>query len=146
MVVSGDEDAVLRVGRHFEAEGRRVSRLRVSHAFHSPRMEEMLEPLGQVVQGMKLGRLTVPIISNVTGAPAEHDELTTAEYWVQHARKTVRFTSGSNARASRYRRFLEVGPQVLSFRRGAGERRKRRKEARGCGLRCARSATRSVRS
>ena len=54
VVVSGDEDAVLAVGRHFEAQGRRVSRLRVSHAFHSRRMEEMLEPFGRVVRGLRL--------------------------------------------------------------------------------------------
>ena len=104
VVVSGDEDAVLAVGRHFEAEGRPVSRLRVSHAFHSRRMEEMLEPFGRVVRGLRLRPPAVPIISNVTGAPASADELTTAEYWVLHARRTVRFyQSGSNARASGHR-------------------------------------------
>ena len=54
VVVSGDEDAVLAVGRHFEAQGRRAPRLRVSHAFHSRRMEEMLEPFGRVVRGLQL--------------------------------------------------------------------------------------------
>jgi acyl transferase domain-containing protein len=53
---------VLAVGRHFEAEGRTVSRLRVSHAFHSRRMEEMLEPFGRVVRGLRLRPPTVPII------------------------------------------------------------------------------------
>ena len=68
VVVSGEEDAVLAVGRHFEAQGRRVSRLRVSHAFHSRRMEEMLEPFGRVVRSLRLRPPTVPIISNVTGS------------------------------------------------------------------------------
>uniref|UniRef100_UPI00056A634A acyltransferase domain-containing protein n=1 Tax=Streptomyces sp. NRRL S-87 TaxID=1463920 RepID=UPI00056A634A len=35
-VISGDEADVLAVAAHFEAEGRKTKRLRVSHAFHSP--------------------------------------------------------------------------------------------------------------
>jgi acyl transferase domain-containing protein/pimeloyl-ACP methyl ester carboxylesterase len=116
VVVSGDEDAVLAVGRHFEAQGRRVSRLRVSHAFHSGRMEEMLEPFGRVVRDLQLRPPTVPIISNVTGMLATADELTTAEYWVLHARRTVRFYQAvQTLEQAGIERFVELGPQgVLS--------------------------------
>ena len=116
VVVSGDEDAVLAVGRHFEAQGRRVSRLRVSHAFHSPRMEEMLEPFGRVVRDLQLRPPAVPIISNVSGAPASAEELTTAEYWVLHARRTVRFYQAvQTLERAGIETFLELGPQgVLS--------------------------------
>jgi acyl transferase domain-containing protein len=116
VVVSGEEDAVLAVGRHFEAQGRRVSRLRVSHAFHSRRMEEMLEPFGRVVRDLQLRPPTVPIISNVTGVLATADELTTAEYWVLHARRTVRFYQAvQTLERAGIERFLELGPQgVLS--------------------------------
>jgi acyl transferase domain-containing protein len=43
VVVAGDEDAALEIGGHFAGQGRRTSRLRVSHAFHSPLMDPMLE-------------------------------------------------------------------------------------------------------
>ncbi|MFF3920766.1 acyltransferase domain-containing protein, partial [Streptomyces sp. NPDC001852] len=42
VVVSGVEAEALRVKAHFEAEGRKTTRLKVSHAFHSPLMEPML--------------------------------------------------------------------------------------------------------
>ena len=116
VVVSGDENAVLAVGRHFEAQGRRVSRLRVSHAFHSRRMEEMLEPFGRVVRDLQLRPPTLPIISNVSGTLASADELTTAEYWVLHVRRTVRFYQAvQTLERADIDTFFELGPQsVLS--------------------------------
>src|SRR5205085_8472934 len=46
VVVSGDAEAVERVAEGFAARGVRVRRLRVSHAFHSHRMDPVLEELG----------------------------------------------------------------------------------------------------
>ncbi|MFD2123245.1 acyltransferase domain-containing protein [Streptomyces cirratus] len=43
VVVSGVEAAVLALGEHFTAAGRKTSRLAVSHAFHSALMDPMLD-------------------------------------------------------------------------------------------------------
>src|SRR5690606_18141117 len=45
-VVAGDEDAVLGLADRLAADGRKTKRLRVSHAFHSPHMDAMLEEFG----------------------------------------------------------------------------------------------------
>src|SRR5260221_12639618 len=40
--IAGDEDAVTKIAAEWAQQGGRTRRLRVSHAFHSPRMDPML--------------------------------------------------------------------------------------------------------
>ncbi|MFH8410981.1 type I polyketide synthase [Streptomyces sp. NPDC018019] len=116
VVISGVEEAVLGIAQHFEAEGRKTSRLRVSHAFHSPLMEPMLDAFRAVVARLAFGTPAIPVVSNLTGRLAEPEQLADADYWVRHVREAVRFADGTRAlRAEGATRFLELGPDgVLS--------------------------------
>ncbi|GGX58515.1 hypothetical protein GCM10010358_10690 [Streptomyces minutiscleroticus] len=108
VVVSGDEEAVLAVAARVE----KSTRLKVSHAFHSHRMEPMLEPFRQVLAGLTFHEPALPVVSNVTGRIA--DELTSPEYWVRHVREAVRFHDGLTSLAAEgVTRFLEVGPDAV---------------------------------
>ncbi|WP_329101680.1 SDR family NAD(P)-dependent oxidoreductase [Micromonospora sp. NBC_01699] len=114
IVVSGADDAVLAVLTHFEGLGRRVSRLRVSHAFHSPLMDPMLAEFAEVAAGLDYAPPTIPIVSNRTGAPATADELTSPDHWVRHVREPVRFADGVRALSELgVTRFVEVGPDAV---------------------------------
>ncbi len=75
VVLSGDEDAVLGVAAVWEEHGRKTRRLRVSHAFHSPRMDGMLEEFGRVVGGLSFGEPSLPVVSNLTGEAVAVEEL-----------------------------------------------------------------------
>ncbi|MFE5852610.1 type I polyketide synthase, partial [Streptomyces sp. NPDC056500] len=109
-VISGDREAVLEVARELEARGRKTRRLKVSHAFHSPHIDPMLEEFERVAGTLSYGRPTVPVVSNVTGRMAG-EEMRTPEYWVQHARAAVRFHDGMRAlRQWGVTRCLELGP------------------------------------
>ncbi|MFI9411467.1 type I polyketide synthase [Nocardia gamkensis] len=113
VVLSGDADAVAELERHFGERGRRTNRLRVSHAFHSARLDPMLSEFRTVASTVAYRRPTIPIVSNVSGATAG-DELTDPEYWVRQVRATVRFAPGVRALAeSGVVRFLEVGPDAV---------------------------------
>ncbi|WP_209469179.1 type I polyketide synthase, partial [Streptomyces iranensis] len=111
VVVSGDRDAVVAIERICAGEGYRTKRLRVSHAFHSAHMDGMLDEFRALAAGLSYAPPAVPIVSNVTGELATPDQLCSPEYWVEHARRTVRFLDGvTTLHARNVTTFLELGP------------------------------------
>ncbi|MGF1430525.1 SDR family NAD(P)-dependent oxidoreductase [Kitasatospora sp. LaBMicrA B282] len=114
VVLSGDADAIEELATRLT--GHRTRRLRVSHAFHSPRMEPMLDRFRAVVQRLTFKAPTVPIVSNLTGRPATAAALADPEYWVRHVRAVVRFHDGVLTLAEQgVTACLELGPDgVLS--------------------------------
>ncbi|WP_345668127.1 phosphopantetheine-binding protein [Streptomyces similanensis] len=114
MVVSGDEGAVGEVVAHFAGLGRRVRRLVVSHAFHSPRMEGMLEEFRTVLKGVEFGRPGLAVVSTLSGRLAGGEDLRHAEYWVRQVREGVRYADAVGAmREAGVTTFLEIGPDGI---------------------------------
>ncbi|WP_435840095.1 type I polyketide synthase, partial [Streptomyces chilikensis] len=106
VVVSGDEDEVTAIAERFA----KSKRLQVSHAFHSPRMEPMLDEFRRIAAGLTFHAPRIPVVSNVTGTVAG-EELLTADYWVDHVRRAVRFADGVSALAALdTTQFVELGP------------------------------------
>ncbi|MGW2162056.1 SDR family NAD(P)-dependent oxidoreductase, partial [Nonomuraea sp. NPDC001699] len=104
VVIAGDEAAVLATATRFA----RSTRLRVSHAFHSPLMEPMLAEFREVVEGLTFHEPTTPIVSTVTGAPVDPAYLCSAQYWLDQVVQPVRFARA--VRATGAELFLELGP------------------------------------
>ncbi|MGD0068369.1 MAG: SDR family NAD(P)-dependent oxidoreductase, partial [Streptosporangiaceae bacterium] len=112
VVISGDESAVLAIAATFTDRKRR--RLRVSHAFHSPLMDPMLAEFREVATGLRTGTPVIPVVSTLTGQPAEPGQFGSADYWAGHAREAVRFADAVSAlRAAGVTRFLELGPDAV---------------------------------
>ncbi|MBQ1070625.1 type I polyketide synthase, partial [Micromonospora sp. D75] len=114
VVVSGAVEALDEVERVWRGRGVRTRRLSVSHAFHSPLTEPMLDEFRVVLDGLTFEAPALPVVSNVTGAPADVDEIRSPDYWVRHVREAVRFADGVAAlRAAGVDTFLEIGPRSV---------------------------------
>ncbi|MEC3953115.1 alpha/beta fold hydrolase [Nocardia sp. CDC153] len=106
VVLSGDEEAVVKV-----VGDRKAKRLNVSHAFHSARMEPMLDRFRQVAQGLTYEKPRIPLVSNLTGELADSYD---ADYWVRHVREPVRFHDGiRRLHELGVATFAELGPDAV---------------------------------
>ncbi|HIZ22048.1 MAG TPA: ACP S-malonyltransferase [Candidatus Blautia faecigallinarum] len=68
IVITGEEEAVKKAGEALkEAGARRIVPLKVSGPFHSAMLKEAGEKLGGVLEGITLGKIETPYLTNVTG-------------------------------------------------------------------------------
>ncbi|SOD67898.1 Phosphopantetheine attachment site, partial [Streptomyces zhaozhouensis] len=109
VVISGVEEAVVEIAGRVEGKS---TRLRVSHAFHSPLMDPMLGEFQAVAAKISFRAPGIPLVSTVTGELVGPEEMTEAGYWAGQVRGTVRFAdSVATLRAQGVTTLVEVGPK-----------------------------------
>jgi len=92
VVISGLAEAVAEVGAMAQTAGRQIKELEVSHAFHSPLMDPILDELTQAAASMRISPPRIPILSNTSG-DFFGDEIK-PEYWSGQVRNAVLFHQG----------------------------------------------------
>nr|WP_275527296.1 type I polyketide synthase [Herbidospora mongoliensis] len=122
IVIAGDAATAQAVAARFAEQGRRVRSLTVSHAFHSPHMDPVLDEFRAVAATLAYRPPAVPIVSTVTGRIATAEELADPAYWAGQIRRPVRFHDAvATLRAHHVTTSLELGPDaVLSALTGDG--------------------------
>ena len=110
-VVSGTVEAIATLQNQLSSKEIESRLLHTSHAFHSVMMEPILEPFVQAVKKVKLNPPRIRFISNVTGTWITDEQATNPNYWGQHLRQPVKFSSGISQLLQQFEGvFLEIGP------------------------------------
>jgi acyl transferase domain-containing protein/acyl carrier protein len=118
VVISGDAPEVEVIREQLAAAGLKSQPLRVSHAFHSRRMDPVLERLEAAAGRVRIEAPRLRLISNVNGKAAGA-EVTRPGYWAQHTRAAVQFARGMETlRELGCEVMLEVGPAPVLTRMG----------------------------
>jgi acyl transferase domain-containing protein/acyl-CoA synthetase (AMP-forming)/AMP-acid ligase II/acyl carrier protein len=116
IVLSGRSETLVELQSALEGRRLRCRFLPVSHAFHSPLLDPILDKFHSVASSFKFATPMIPLISNVTGAVLK--AAPDADYWTQHLRATVRFADGIRT-AGTHGSFVEIGPKPLLCALGA---------------------------
>ncbi|AEW92519.1 MULTISPECIES: type I polyketide synthase [Streptomycetaceae] len=111
VVLSGDEKTLTTVMARLTDKGLHPRELRVSHAFHSPRIDPILADFRSAIESISYAAPRIPIVPLAPGDADRGERMRSADYWVAQARAAVRFHDGvvrlSEAGVTTY---LELGP------------------------------------
>ncbi|OGV79548.1 MAG: acyl transferase [Lentisphaerae bacterium RIFOXYB12_FULL_65_16] len=117
VILSGDTEAVKRLGARLKERGYRFTLLRVSMAFHSPAMRVIHDELDAYVATLPFHAPQIPVISNTTMAPYPSDPVEIRRILMAHLGSTVHWMNNAQTLWNDYgiRLFVEVGPgEILS--------------------------------
>ncbi|WFE65048.1 type I polyketide synthase [Micromonospora sp. WMMD714] len=114
VVVSGIDADVTAAETLFTARGWRSTRLAVTHGFHSAAIDPILDRYADVLSGISFGAPTIAFVSTTTGRITSGAELATPRYWLDNARRTVRFADALRSLdAADVTVYIEVGPDAV---------------------------------
>jgi acyl transferase domain-containing protein len=112
-VVSGETPLIQAFQSELEQADIACRLLHTSHAFHSSMMDPALETFRQEVSHIALSAPRIPIASTLTGDMLSDEEATSVDYWTNHLRGTVRFSTALQSLLTNPQHaFLEVGPRT----------------------------------
>jgi acyl transferase domain-containing protein len=110
-VASGGETEMAQLEAALQKKGVRSTRLRNSHAFHSPMMEPIVESFVERVAKIRRNAPSLPWLSNVSGTWITAEEAQDPAYWGAQLRRTVRFVDCARVLLRDTEAIpLEVGP------------------------------------
>lgn len=110
-VAAGSPEDIAALGQVLESRRITSRQLQAEHAFHTPLLGPVAEPLRDMAEAMELEPPTVPFISNVSGDWITDDQAIDPRYWSEHSVMPVQFARGlSTVRAGRDDVLLELGP------------------------------------
>ena len=113
ILISGDKDAIVRLCKDLTAAKIDSHILTVSHAFHSYLMDDILSEFKTAAARVQYNKPQHSIVSNLSGKEAS-DSLFSSQYWVDHIRRPVEFSSGMQTIEQKaVDAYIEIGPEPI---------------------------------
>ncbi|MGP3972105.1 type I polyketide synthase [Streptomyces sp. 6N223] len=111
VVIAGDTDQVTTLAQQWKHNGKKAKLLNVSHAFHSPHMDPVLDHFQETATTLTYHPAHTPIISTLTGETAQDGQLQDPTYWTHQIRQPVRFHHAiTQLHTLGVTTFIELGP------------------------------------
>jgi amino acid adenylation domain-containing protein/thioester reductase-like protein len=118
-VISGETSAMQIILDELTKLGISSRPLTVSHAFHSPLMESILDDFESTAKQIVFNTPRIPLSSNLFGGILEPDFIPDASYWRDHIRAEVKFSEGIQSLANLgIDAFIEIGPAPVLLSMG----------------------------
>ena len=113
-VVSGLSDVVGKFAEHGKDHGMKITKVKTDIAFHSPCLDELVEPLSNSLENsLEPRRPSLKLYSTSLSDPTSQD-LRDTKYWINNMIKPVRLTQAITAAvADGFRIFLEVSTHPI---------------------------------
>ncbi|MFF4761629.1 type I polyketide synthase [Streptomyces sp. NPDC001292] len=112
-VVSGDGEALERLTADLTERGTGCRPLPGDYPFHSPYMAPHQDRLAELLDGLRPGAPTVPVVTT-TPAGAGGERLFDVAHWVRNIREPVDFAGAMDVLlAQGHKTFLEIGPHPV---------------------------------
>ncbi len=113
VTLTGDREALDRLGEVAEERGVFFRVLDLDYPFHSRAMDAVEAPLLEALEGVNPGRGHTPFLSTVTGGALD-PALLVSDYWWHNLRQPVRFADAVGAALEMgATHFLEIGPNGI---------------------------------
>ncbi|HAX70809.1 MAG TPA: hypothetical protein DCY14_14450 [Anaerolineae bacterium] len=120
-VISGEKTALQAVLEVLSHQGISSKPLTVSHAFHSPLMDSILDEFESAAKRVTYSAPRILLTSNLTGGILSAEQTPNARYWREHIRAEVKFSAGMTSLAELgIDAFIEIGPAPVLL--GMGKR------------------------
>ncbi len=112
-VVAGTQAAIAAFQAVLDADHVACRPLKTSHAFHSALMDPVVAPFRAEVAAVMRHAPQLPVVSTVTGDWLSADDAVSTDYWTNHLRQPVRFSTAlDHVLDAPARVLLEVGPRT----------------------------------
>lgn len=112
IVVGGTKEAIHHQSKLFEQNNIEYKKLKVSHAYHTPMMAEVLVDYEKILDEVEFNSFDTVLFSTLTGDVVSSEIFCSKKYWLDQIIHPVKFSQSVKNAATHFSNpvFIEIGP------------------------------------